>query len=721
MKQIFSSNIGMITRDVPIPAPGPREVLVKVSHSLISTGTETNSLRPSNKNVVEHIAQGKAILEKVTQSFSTQGVKPTWDRIRNKLTPSETALLLNPIGYSNSGIVVAKGAEILDCNVGDPVACAGSGVAAHAEYVTVPINLYARIPESLSLAGAAFATVGSISLQGLRRANVQFGEVVVITGLGLLGLLAVQMAKSYGLIVIGIDIKEERTVLAKQLGADFTFLANDPDLEVKVSQATFGVGADAVLIYAQTKSSEPANQALRMCRQKGRVVVVGAVGMDLDRDAMYANELDFVISTSYGPGRYDQNYEVKGNDYPIGYVRWTENRNMQEVIRLLDEGRISAESLVNKTFSVDASTEAYDYLVNSSEDIVAVLFSYDDLPERSLDTRKLEVATRPLNKGKIGVGIIGAGGFASEHHIPNLLNLPEHYQLVAIANRTGAKAKMVGNKFNPNYVTTDYQDILGDKDIDLVVISTRHNLHGPITVEALRAGKHVLVEKPLAMNSQELEEIKAALDSSQTCLAVGFNRRYSPLSLRAKEIINKDSNPILINYRVNAGDIPSTHWTQDPIEGGGRIIGEGCHFLDLCNFFAGSPVRDIDVTHIPVNGRLIHSEDNFVATTSYENGSVAVVTYVTVGGRDLPKERIEIFSNGSSMVIDDFVSLEMYGNNQPGMKLPKVDKGQFRELEEFAKKIKGKDSLIPSIEEDFLATEATFKIMAALQGNTANG
>lgn len=718
MKQIFKSNIGMITRDVPIPVPGPREVLVKVSHSLISTGTETVSLRKTNRSALNKLSEARTALDKVVASLKSQGIQPTWEIVRRKLSPAEASLVLNPIGYSNSGVIVAKGNEVVDFNVGDRVACAGSGIAAHAEFVTIPINLVARIPDGLSFDKAAFTTVGSISLQGLRRADVQFGETIVVTGLGLLGLIAIQMAKSYGLIVIGVDIKSERIALAKTLGVDYAFNAADPKLEEKILHATGGVGADAVLIYAETKSSEPANQALRIARRKGRVVVIGAVGMELERSAMYEKELDFVISTSYGPGRYDRNYEVKGQDYPVGYVRWTENRNMQEVVRLLNENKIDTTLLISKIYPAEKSAEAYDQLVKPDEDVIAVLFSYGESTKSIENERKLEVALRTIDDRKLRVGIIGGGGFASRTHIPNLLALPEHYELVAIANRTPAKAKMIGNKFKPVYVTTDYQEVIEDKDIDLVIVTTRHNLHGSIAAEALLAGKHVLVEKPLAMNSEELERISQALHESGKCLAVGFNRRYSSLSIKAKEIIQKNASPAFINYRINAGYIPDSHWTQDPVEGGGRIIGEVCHFLDLCNFLVDSEPKEMDVAFIPVDGKLIRSEDNVSITTTYENGSVAVVSYVAIGAKSLPKERIEIFSNKSCMVIDDFTSLVMHETGESNIALSKVDKGQLRELEELAKKIRGEKTLIPSIEIDVLATEQTFRIMDAIQGNS---
>lgn len=723
MKQIFKSNVGIITNEVPMPKPGKKEVLVQVHYSLISTGTETSSLRKKEQTLMEKITEKKKLLEKISNKLTSDGIKPTWEKIKSKLNPSEESIVLNPIGYSNAGIIIAKGNEVTNFSVGDRVACAGSGIAAHAEFVTIPVNLAAKIPNSLSLKKASFTTVGSIALQGIRRANINFGDTIVITGLGLLGLLAVQIAKAWGLVVIGIDVQKERVELAKSLGADECFLADDNDLEDKIEQFTNGVGADAVLIYASTSSSKPANQAMKFCRRKGRVVIIGNIGMNIDREDMYKKELDFVMSTSYGPGRYDPLYEEKGIDYPIGYVRWTENRNMQEFIRLLNDKKISIEPLLSKIFKVEESADAYDFLVHNKEKPISILFSYDikDYEKELLKFKENKIILQPIaiTNDKINVGIIGAGSFASRVHIPNLLKLDNYYNLIAIVDKNPAKAKMSGNKFKPKYITTDYQDILNDKDINMVIITTRHNLHSQMVVESLKAGKHVLVEKPLAMNYDELNQVKKAVENSNSLLTVGFNRRYSPLSIKAKDIISEIGSPVFINYRVNAGYIPKTVWVQDPMEGGGRIIGEVCHFLDLFNYFIDSEIMKIQTTFIPLNGKLITSEDNLAITISYKNGSVAHLSYVCIGNKGLNKERIEIFCGKRSIVIDNFEKLDLYGTREKNIKLKEIDKGWLRELEEFAKLIKGEESLILSLEMAFLATKETMQIRDIINGKNS--
>lgn len=710
MKQVFTSNFGIITEEVPIPKPGKKEILVKVYNSLISAGTETMGMRKQKETILQKIHKKIEILDKVRTKIISDGISPTINVIKKRLNPTQADIILNPIGYSNAGVVVAKGSEIIDFNVGDYVACAGSGIAAHAEYVTIPMNLAVKIPKSLSFEDASFTTIGAIAMQGIRRANVSSGETLVITGLGLLGLLAVQIAKAWGLIVVGIDLQKERVELAKSLGADESFLANDNKLEDKILQFTSGIGADAVIIYAATKSSEPSNQAIRICRKKGRVVVVGSVSMDLNREDMYKKELDFVMSTSYGPGRYDDNYEIKGQDYPIGYVRWTENRNMQEFIRLLYEKKVNTSNLITNKFTIDKSADAYKELVENSKENIAVLFSYNQKQKEVFDN-KIFINAKPISKEKINVGIIGAGGFITNNHLPNILKLEKYYKLIAIAEKNPAKAKTVGKKFKPNYITTNYQELLNNKDIDLIIIGTRHNLHANFVVESIKAGKHVLVEKPLAMNYNELNEVKKAVENSDKFLTVGFNRRYSPLSIKVKEIISKTDSPIFINYRVNAGYIPKDVWVQDPVEGGGRIVGECCHFLDLFNYFFDSEIIKIQTAFIPLNGKLITSEDNLATTISYKNGSIAHLSYVCIGNTNLNKERVEIFFEKKCIVIDDFKTLEIYGKGIKNIRLKNKDKGWFRELEEFAKLIKGEKSLILPVEKAILATKETFEIL----------
>ena len=714
MKQIFKNNSGINVQEVPLPTPGENELLVAVEVSVISTGTETSGMRDDKKNLIENLKDKKLLLDKVIQRIKDNGLEATLETIKKKINPSEQAIVFNPIGYSNAGRVIAKGRLINGFNVGDRVACAGSGIAAHAEYVTIPVNLAVKLPENVSFNAAGFTTIGSIAMQGIRRANVTFGETIVITGLGLLGLLAVQIAKAWGLVVIGLDLNPARLELAGKMGADYCLLANDADTEKKILNITNGNGADAVVIYAATKSSDPANQALRICRRKGRVVVVGAIGMDLQRDDMYLKELDFVMSTSYGAGRYDNLYEVKGIDYPIGYVRWTENRNMMEFVRLLSSGQVDVVPLISNEFSIDQAAEAYKSLVDNPGQNIASLFRYQH-ETQEVPASKSELYPSPVAPGKIRVGIIGAGGFIQRNHLPNLLKLPERYELVAIANRTPAEAKTAGEKYKVRYVTTDYHQILNDPEIDLVIIGTRHNLHAQQVADAIKAGKHVLVEKPLAMNDAELTMIREAHEKNPgVIVAVGFNRRYSPLTKKVKEVIGKQPGPVMINYRINAGYIAPTVWVQDPDEGGGRILGEVCHFIDLVNYLTGSEVTQVKVVHVPLNNTTIKSEDNLSILLSYKNGSMGVITYVSFGGKDLPKELLEVFINNSSLVIDDFTGLKMYNTGEKDIKLPDTDKGHAIEIEEFAKLLKGEPSLIMPFETDLLSSEITLSVLAQL-------
>ncbi len=716
MKQVYIGKKAFVD-NVPAPIVGTKELLVKVEYSLISTGTETSSLRKKKKSFKDKLNEELQLLEKIKTKLISEGIKPTWDKISNKINPSDEMRVLSPRGYSNAGIIIAKGNDVTGFNIGDRVACAGSGIAAHAEYVSVPKNLVVKIPDNLSFKDAAFTTVSSIALQGLRRANINPGETVVITGLGLLGLIAIQIAKAWGMIAIGIDLVEERVSKAVKLGADLSILADDPDLEDKIFNFTSGNGVDAVIINAATQSSEPANQGLRLCRKRGRVVVVGAIGMQIERAAMYKKELDFVISTSYGPGRYDPDYEVKGIDYPFGFVRWTENRNMQEVVRLLSEKKLNTEKLISDIYPVDAAGKAFKSLVDPEQNNIGVLISYRGDKIKDEYDNVIQINTKPITKSIINVGVIGAGGFASRNHLPNVNNLPEFFELVAIADINPSNLKMAGNKFKPNYITTDYKKLLDDKNIDLIIITTRHNLHSKFVIESLNAGKHVLVEKPLAMNQDELDDIHKALNKAETFLTVGFNRRYSPFIQKVKNYLSKTSGSVFINYRINAGFLPISHWTQNPKEGGGRIIGEGCHFIDLCNYIADSDIKEINIGSIPLNNREISSKDNISITISYENGSLAVINYVCIGSKKLSKEYLEISTNKSSIVIDDFIRIKMYDTGEDDIELKKIDKGHFKEMEELGKLITGKKSLIPSVELDLLATQISIEINNSFNGS----
>ncbi|MBN1182824.1 MAG: bi-domain-containing oxidoreductase [Bacteroidales bacterium] len=711
MKQILSTVNGNRTYEVAMPTPGDKEVLVQVYASVISTGTETMEMKKETKTLFENLQEKKALWDKINKLIKEKGFGSTLKAIKTKLSPADQSILLSPVGYSNAGVIIAKGRLVTEFNPGDRVACAGAGIASHAEFTAVPVNLTVKVPDDVKFESAGFTTIGAIAMQGLRRTNVTFGETIVISGLGLLGLLAVQIAKAWGLVVIGTDINLNRLELAKELGADYCFDANDINLVQKIKDLTYGNGSDAVIIYAATKRSEPANLGFEMCRKKGRVVIVGSVGMDLQRDAMYMKELDFVMSTSYGPGRYDNQYELKGVDYPIGYVRWTENRNMMEFVRLLSIGHVKVDKLISNSFNIDQVQEAYTSLLENPGEAISAVFVYPH-EEKSIPVSRLEINTRTKHSGKIGVGIIGAGSFIQRNHLANILNMPDEFELIAIAEKKPVSAKSASEKYKVNYVTTDYFQILNDPDIDLVIIGTRHNLHAEMVADSIKSSKNVLVEKPLAMNHDEMLMVENAFyENPDVIVTVGFNRRYSPLIQKAKSLISKNGTPIVVNYRVNAGDMSPEFWPQDLEEGGGRIIGEACHFIDLISYLTSGSVKSLNAIHVPTDGKTIKSEDNVIITLAFDNGSIGVLTYTSIGGKDMEKERIEIFTNESSIVINDFVDFQTFNSVEKGYKLKTVDKGHKALIAELAKKLRNKESLISPFKTDIAITNLTLSAL----------
>ena len=710
MKQIFLTNKGYKALDAAMPTPGENELLVAVYSSVISTGTETMGMKKSGTTLLKKLNEKRILLDKVIYYLQKDGLKPTLETIIERLSPAEKSYIFQPVGYSNSGIVVAKGQLVKNFSVGDRVACAGSGIAAHAEFTVIPVNLAVKIPDEVPFESAGFTTIGAIAMQGIRRANVTFGETVVITGLGLLGLIAVQIAKAWGLVVIGTDLNPSKLDMARELGADYCFNANDTNFNQVVQDITYGHGADAVIIYAATESSDPANQAFKVCRKKGRVVVVGAIGMDLQREDMYLKELDFVISTSYGPGRYDSQYELKGIDYPIGYVRWTENRNMMEFVKLLANGQVKVDRLISNTFRIDQVEEAYNSLVKKPHENISALFNYSH-KEENIPESCIYIHPQRVTSHKIRIGIIGAGSFIQANHLANILGMSEDYELIGIADKTPAITKTLSEKYKVNYVTTDFRQLLSDHDIDLIIIGTRHNLHAIQVTESIKSGKNVLVEKPLAMNHNELSMIEEAIRSNPNVVAtVGFNRRYSPLIQKVKQIIKDNGTPIVINYRVNSGYLPPEIWIQDLEEGGGRIVGEVCHFIDLMKYISFSRVKQIDAIFIPTDNNTIKSEDNIIVTMTFENGSIGTLTYTSLGGKGMEKERIEIFLNQISIIIHDFKELQLYNCDEKGIKMKKADKGQKALMMELAKKLKNQESLILPFEEDMASTRLTLSI-----------
>jgi len=600
--------------------------------------------------------------------------------VKNKLT-SGTA-----IGYSIAGRVIDVGEGVFGVEVGNLVACSGAQCAHHAEVVRVPRNLTTKLPESIDIKFASTVTLGTIALQGVRRLEPTLGETIVVLGLGILGQIGLQLLKANGCQVIGIDLDEQRIELARKLGIDFAFHPNDADSVAHVKRLSDGYGADGVMVTAASSSDEIMSEAFRMCRKRGRVVLVGDVGLNLRRSDIFKNELDFRISTSYGPGRYDPTYEEGGIDYPFGDVRWTENRNMQEYIRLLDNGVVSMEGIVTNVVAIDDANEAYQSLKSNAQDMMVLL----EYPKRALE--KVTNPTVNVNRqwvgGIVGLGVIGAGSFAKGMHLPNIERMGDIFDLRAIMSRTGHNAKAVADQFGAGYSTTDLDEVLKDPNIHAVIITTRHNLHGSQVLSALQSGKHVFVEKPLALTEAELDQIELFYQGAPRppILLTGFNRRFSPHLRRLKKIVERRTNPMIINYRMNAGYIALDNWVHSE-EGGGRNLGEACHIYDLFTYLTNAQVIDVKASAISRETNSYVANDNFIATVSFSDGSVASLIYTALGAKDYPKERMDVFVDGKVIEMDDYKVLKVTGSHQSGINTRRMVKGQEEEIKLFGEAI----------------------------------
>jgi predicted dehydrogenase/threonine dehydrogenase-like Zn-dependent dehydrogenase len=703
MKQVLAKGGSVVVEDVPAPLGGPRNILVRVAWSCVSVGTEMAGVRLSGMPLYRRALKQPENVRKVLELMRDQGVKRTWDRVTGKLAAG------TPLGYSTAGAVIEVGAEVEGFRVGDRVACAGAGIANHAELIDVPVNLAVRVPDALDLDAASTVTLGAIAMQGVRRAQPTIGETFVVVGLGILGQIAVQLLKANGCRVIGVDVDPSRTAAAKANGADAVVDGTSDEYVRHAARITDGHGADGVLITAAAEGSEIVSQAFQACRKKARVVLVGDVGLDLRRSDMYGKELDFLISTSYGPGRYDPVYEEGGRDYPLPYVRWTENRNMEAYLRLLASGEVSLSGLAQERYEVQKAPQAYEALQRTGEKPLVVLLQYPESP--SALQRHVALRAVKADSGRIRVALVGAGGFAQGMHLPNLLRLRDRYEVHCIMSRTGINARAAAQQWQAVYATTDFEEVLEDDRVELVIIATRHNLHAGLALRALKAGKHVLVEKPLAITEAELQTLAGFLGGAAETpvLMTGFNRRFSPAITQVKEALAGRTTPLIVNYRMNAGFLPAEHWAHGP-EGGGRNIGEACHIYDLFGALTGARATEVSAHCISPSGKQWHRNDNFVATVSYADGSVCTLTYTALGDRSYPKERMDVFCDGKVLTLEDYKSLEVAGARGAGWRSVTQNKGQLEELEALASCLREGAPWPISLEEQLDATRVSFEV-----------
>jgi predicted dehydrogenase/threonine dehydrogenase-like Zn-dependent dehydrogenase len=688
MKQLLQNmRTGETTiAEVPIPSPKPNTALVQTTVSLVSAGTERMVVEFAEKSLIGKARSRPDLVRQVLDKARREGILTTIEAAFNKLDQPMA------LGYSSVGRIVALGEGISGFQVGQRVACAGGNYAVHAEFAVVPKNLLTLLPDQVSNEAAAFTTLGAIALHGFRLAETQLGESIAVIGLGLLGLLAVGLAQTAGCKVLGIDLDAVRVELAKQMGADAVLR---PQAEEAVRSFSKGRGCDAVLICADTSTSDPVELAGIIARDRARVIAVGAVGLHIPRKVYYEKELTLMNSRSYGPGRYDSNYEEKGQDYPLGYVRWTENRNMEAFIDLLSSGRIDPQLLITHRFPIEKAPQAYELITGKTrEPFLGVLLTY---PQSALATLEKTPKAAPdaivtsaaIPTDRLRLGVFGAGNFASAVMLPALRKNPK-VELVGVVSGSGMSAQHTAKKFGFRYAGSSVEQIMEDPQVNTIAILTRHHLHAAQVMAGLAAKKHIFCEKPLALNESELTAIAEALQGFVNLgelapmLMVGFNRRFAPLALRLAAFVGERKEPLVAHYRVNAGYIPLNHWVHDPTQGGGRIIGEGCHFVDLLTFLVGQPPIAVRGAALPDGGR--YREDNVVLSFTFPDGSLGTISYLANGDKVFPKERLEVFAGGRVAVLDDFRNLEMiYNGKRTRQSSPlKQDKGHRAEWDVFA-------------------------------------
>lgn len=686
MKKILQNIANGDTELVEIPCPQSKkgQILIKTTKSLVSAGTERMLIEFGKSGWIQKALSQPEKVKDVLEKVKTDGLKPTFNAVSSKLDQPL------PLGYSNTGII--QDYDGTEFNIGDRVVSNGH----HAEVVLVPKNLVVSVPDEVDDESAAFTVIGAIAMQGVRLINPTVGETIVVTGLGLIGLLTVQILKANGCRVLGIDFDSAKCELAKQFGAEVVDLSKEQDPVVIAKAFSRGRGVDAVIITASSKSNDIVHQAATMCRKRGRIVLVGVVGLDLSRADFYEKELTFQVSCSYGPGRYDEDYEDKGKDYPFGFVRWTEQRNFEAVLDLMASGSIDVKPLISHKFKFDDAVAAYEKLDDPKS--LGILLDYQATTIESLEKNTIKLNENSINQAQKGnVAFIGAGNYASRVLIPAFKRTGAN--LIALVTSGGMSAVHHGKKNGFLLGSTDIKKALDDT-IDTVVIATQHNLHASQTIQALKKGKHTFVEKPLALTHEEIDEIEASQRKSKTMVMVGYNRRFSKHIQKIKSLLDAKPVPKTFIMTMNAGDMPEDHWTQDAKIGGGRIIGEACHYIDLMRFLAGSKIKSFNAIKMGENDFIKVTEDKALISIAFEDGSLGSIHYFANGGKSFPKERIEIFCDNAVLQLDNFRKLRGYGwKGFTKMNLWSQDKGQKNCVDSFMESVReGRENPIPQDE-----------------------
>ena len=707
MRQVLLRGGRVELAEVPAPAQSPRRALVATAYSVISAGTERAALRQGSRTVLDRASHHPAPIRRLVEVIREEGPAGILRRLSGP--PPGDYLEL---GYAASGVIVQRGDEV-PFPVGTRVACAGAQFAHHAELISVPANLLAAVPDPVPLEEAAFATVGAIAMHSLRRSEAKLSETVGVIGLGLVGLIGAQLARSAGCEVLAFDPDPRRVDLARSLGLDRARVLTETDPIADTLHATGGRGVDAALVFAASGGSEPLTLALNLARKKGKVVVVGDVGMQVDRPLLYAKEIDLLISTSYGPGRYDPDYEEEGRDYPFPYVRWTEGRNLAAFLRLLEERRVRVDGLIDRIWPLEQAGEAYASLDQPAAR-PGVLLSYPGGPPPAVSARTITRAAAPPVRGEIGAAVVGPGSFMKEIFLP-LLVRERSVRLRAVVAGTGGSAASAAARFGAETTSTDLEEVLARPEITLVVIGTRHHLHARQAEAALRAGKAVFVEKPLCLTREELDRIRIARRDAPRPLAVGFNRRYAPLIREMKRRLADLAGPKVIEIRVNAGRVAADHWTQDPRVGGGRLRGEGCHFVDLIPFLAGERIVSLQAERSGPAAESLPAPDNFHLLIRMSGGSTGSLVYTSLGDASLAKERVEVHAGGSSLVLDDFRELAVHRGGRIRRIGGRKDKGIAAEIAALIAALEGEPGDLISWEEIEAATEWTLTAQERLE------